>query len=91
LRRGLRNQLLCAVIAVLIWLMTPGARGNLYTAWVYSAAIGTGCWFFIDGGRLLLASWLPAATAIGGTPCSRRPSSRIVWHIQRTSSPCWDS
>ncbi len=59
LRRGLRNQLLCAVIAVLIWLMTPGARGNLYTAWVYSAAIGTGCWFFIDGGRLLLASWLP--------------------------------
>ncbi len=60
LRRGLRNQLLCVVIAGLIWLMTPGARGNLYTAWVYSAAIGTACWFFIDGGRLLLAGWLPA-------------------------------
>jgi signal transduction histidine kinase len=58
-RRGLRNQLLCTVIAVVIWLMTPNARGNLFTAWVYSAAIGTGCWFFIDGGRLLLAGWLP--------------------------------
>ena len=57
--RGLRNQVMCVVIAVVIWLMVPGARGNLFTAWVYSAAIGTACWFFIDGGRLLLARWVP--------------------------------
>ena len=58
-RRGLRNQWVCAGVAVIIWAATPGARGGLSTAWVYSAAIGTLCWFFIDGGRLLLARWLP--------------------------------
>ena len=57
-RRGLRNQWVCAAIAVLIWLMTSAARGNLFTAWVYSAAIGTFCWLFIDGGRLLVAGLL---------------------------------
>ena len=57
---GLRNLLLCVLIAVAIWLMTPDSRGNLFTAWIYSTAIGTGCWFFIDGGRLLLAGGLPS-------------------------------
>ena len=61
-RRGLRNQGVCAVIALLVWLMSPGARGNLFTAWVYSTAIGTLCWLLIDGGRLLLAAWLPGRT-----------------------------
>lgn len=58
-RRGLRNQVVCGVIALLIWTMTTGTRGNLLTAWIYSTAIGSLCWLFIDGGRLLLARWLP--------------------------------
>ena len=73
LRRGLRNQLLCAVIALLIWLMTPKGRGNLYTAWVYSAAIGTFCWLFIDAGRLLLAAWLPGRHPVSAYQRSRWP------------------
>ena len=63
-RRGLRNQGVCAGIALLIWLMTPAGRGNLFTAWVYSAAIGTFCWFFIDGGRLLVAGLLARRAGI---------------------------
>ena len=59
-RRGLRNQVLCAGVALAIWLLAPANRGNLFTAWIYSAAIGTCCWFFIDGGRLLVAHLLPA-------------------------------
>ena len=57
--RGLRNQVLCAAIALMIWLLSPGGRGSLFTAWVYSAAIGTSCWFFIDGSRLMIAAGLP--------------------------------
>ena len=72
-RRGLRNQGVCAVIALLIWLMSPGGRGNLFTAWVYSAAIGTLCWLFIDGGRLLLAAWLPGRTQESAYRRSRWP------------------
>ena len=57
LRRGLRNQVLCLVIAVALWLMTPG-NPRFFGQWVYSVAIGTACWFFIDGSRMLLATWL---------------------------------
>ena len=57
-RRGLRNQLVCAAVALVLWLITTGQRGNLFTAWVYSACIGTLCWFFIDGGRLMVAARL---------------------------------
>ena len=56
--RGLHNQLLCAGIALLIWLISSGGRGNLFTVWVYSAAIGTCCWALIDGSRLLLSRLL---------------------------------
>ena len=68
-RRGLRNQVLNSVIAVLIWLVAPHTRGNLFTAWIYSTAIGTCCWFFIDGGRLLLAAKLPGREHM---PAARR-------------------
>ena len=68
-RRGLRNQAVCTGIALLIWLMTPAGRGNLFTAWVYSSAIGTFCWFFIDGGRLLIAGLLARRA---GTPTPGR-------------------
>ena len=56
--RGLRNQVVCAAVALLIWLMSSGGRGKLFTAWVYSAAIGTCCWALIDGSRLLLSKLL---------------------------------
>ena len=71
-RRGLRNQLVCTCIAVLIWLMSSAGRGNLFTVWVYSTAIGTCCWFFIDGGRLLVAGLLARHS---GTPTP----SRLRW------------
>ena len=63
--RGLRNQLLCAGIALLIWLISSGGRGNLFTVWVYSAAIGTCCWALIDGSRTQLSRLLndPQRTA----------------------------
>jgi len=66
LRRGLRNQVVCVVIALVFWLMTTGGRGNLFTGWIYSAAIGTCCWFFIDGGRLLISARLPAGQRPAG-------------------------
>ena len=72
-RRGLRNQGVCLVIALLVWLMSSGGRGNLFTAWVYSAAIGALCWLFIDGGRLLLAAWLPGRTQQSAYRRSRWP------------------
>ena len=72
-RRGLRNQGVCAMVALLIWLMTPSARGNLFTAWVYSASIGTFCWFFIDAGRLLLAAWLPGRHHMSADSRARWP------------------
>ena len=68
-RRGLRNQLVCAAIAVVIWLMSSNGRGDLFTAWVYSTAIGTLCWLFIDGGRLITAGLLARRA---GLPTSGR-------------------
>ncbi len=57
-RRGLRNLTLCFGIAVLIWAFTPDGHGGFVTDLIYSVAIGTMCWFFIDGGRMVLAWWL---------------------------------
>jgi signal transduction histidine kinase len=57
LRRGLINQMVCVIIAVALWLMSPG-RPSFVGQWVYSVAIGTACWFFIDGSRMLLSTWL---------------------------------
>ena len=76
MQRGVLNQGLCAAIALLIWLMTPGARGNLFSTWVYSAAIGSFCWFFIDGGRLMLARWLPDASRPAGARRAGWPGPR---------------
>ncbi len=56
-RRGLLNQLLCLAIAGLSWLLSSHSGGFVVT-WIYSTAIGTCCWFFIDGGRIALAQWL---------------------------------
>ena len=75
LQRGLRNQLLCALIALVIWLMTSNGRGSLLTAWIYSAVIGTLCWLFIDAGRLILAAWLPGRPHVSAQRRSRWPGS----------------
>ena len=72
-RRGLRNQAVCAAIAVLIWLMSSGGRGNLLTAWVYSAAIGSFSWLFIDAGRLLLAARVPGRASQSAYARARWP------------------
>ncbi len=57
LRRGARNLLICQGIAVLIWTMSGDSPQALATVAVYATAIGMPCWFFIDGGRLLVAAW----------------------------------
>ncbi len=73
LRRGLRNQGVCAVVALVIWLMTTNTRGNLFSAWIYSASIGTFCWFFIDGSRLVLAAWVPGRQHMSARHRARWP------------------
>ena len=66
--RGLTSQVLCLAIAGLIWLLSHD-HGRFTTVWIYSAAIGTCCWFFIDGGRLLLVALLARRRlARAGTP-----------------------
>ena len=67
--RGLRNQFVCVGVALVIWLMSSNSHSSLLDTWVYSAAIGTACWFFIDGGRLLLARWVPGRQTM---PTQRR-------------------
>ena len=58
-RRGLRNLLVCQGVAVAIWLMSSTrSLWALPAISVYSTAIGTLCWFFIDGSRILMAQWL---------------------------------
>src|SRR5574340_756372 len=54
-RRGVRNLALCGVIALVLWAIAPDHSGGFFVNLVYSVAIGTLCWFFIDGARLLLA------------------------------------
>lgn len=75
-RRGLRNLLVCLVIAVLIWLMGP-AQQSLFIACVYSIAIGTLCWFFIDGSRMLLSRWLVRCAP--GDPALRSRWPGLAW------------
>ena len=58
LRRGARNLLVCLLIGLLLWALSPEDHGGLLISLVYSMSIGTLCWFFIDGSRLLLARWL---------------------------------
>jgi signal transduction histidine kinase len=74
--RGLRNQVVCVVVALLIWLLSPAARSNLFTTWVYSTAIGTSAWFFIDGSRILLALWLTQEVPAADARPSRWPGPR---------------
>jgi hypothetical protein len=49
-RRGLVTQLFCVVIALLLWSFAAG-HGGFAVKWIYSAAIGTCCWLFIEAGR----------------------------------------
>lgn len=65
-RRALRIASLIVAISVAITFMFPQ---RFWITFVYSMSIGTGCWFFIDGGRVLAARWLqrrlPAAERSG--------------------------
>ncbi|WP_341886943.1 histidine kinase [Variovorax sp. YR752] len=53
--RGLRVIGVGSGIALLFALMTPR---NLGVSLAYAVPITFGCWFFIDGGRLLAARWV---------------------------------
>ncbi len=68
-RRGLRNLGLCLLIAVVMWLFEPDTPGAFVVSLIYSLSIGTLCWFFIDGGRLVLARaverWSPGTQTHG--------------------------
>lgn len=53
-RRGVRSALVGVVIAAVLALVYGHSFG---TTLIYSVLIATGCWFFIDGGRVLAARW----------------------------------
>ena len=53
-RRGLRIALLIGSISTTVAL---AFSQSFWITFVYSASIATGCWFFIDSGRILTARW----------------------------------
>ncbi|MEO8122696.1 MAG: histidine kinase [Burkholderiales bacterium] len=55
LRRALRIATLIVAISVAIAFMFSQ---RFWITFVYSTSIATGCWFFIDSGRVLVARWL---------------------------------
>ena len=65
-RRGLLNQIVCLTVGALFYLLS-GQRDSFAVNWLYSVAIGTCCWLFIDGGRMLLAGAMHR-----GTPADER-------------------
>ncbi len=65
--RGLKNQVLCLGVALLIWLLGGPGHGGFLVVWLYSAAIGLGCWFFIDGSRIVLSLLLQRRQRAAGT------------------------
>lgn len=54
-RRALRIASLIVALSVAIAFMFAQ---RFWITFVYSMSIATGCWFFIDGGRVLAARWL---------------------------------
>ncbi len=66
LRRGLRIATLIVAISVAIAFIFSQ---RFWITFVYSTSIATGCWFFIDSGRVLVARWqqrsLPAGERSG--------------------------
>lgn len=62
--RALRiAALLLAVSAVIAFAFSH----RFWTTFVYSLSISVGCWFFIDGGRVIAASWLNRRRLEGDT------------------------
>lgn len=57
LRRFGRRGLQAAAIGVAVALCLSLFGGRLAITLVYSVCIACGCWFFIDGGRMLSARW----------------------------------
>ncbi|MBI5257564.1 MAG: histidine kinase [Burkholderiales bacterium] len=65
LRRGLINQLVSVLIALVIW--TIGYKGSpLWVALLYSLCIGNLIWLFVDGGRALVSRLLGVTPQRGG-------------------------
>jgi hypothetical protein len=74
--RGLVTQAFCLVIATLLWWFSVH-RATFYVEWVYSTAIGTSCWLFIDGGRQWAAGMMNRRRAAGGGAQSSWPG--LLW------------
>ena len=72
-KRGIRNLVVCLLIALLMWSFDPDKPGSFVINLVYSVSIGTFCWFFVDGGRLLVARAIDQLSAQPQTPCRRWP------------------
>ena len=79
-RRGLLNQAACLAIAALIHLLSSSEQASFVVTWIYSACIGTSCWFLIDGGRVLRARALPWRSATDAPTASpwREPVALIA-------------
>jgi signal transduction histidine kinase len=69
--RGLVTQAFCLAIATLLWWFSVH-RTTFYVEWVYSTAIGTSCWLFIDGGR----QW---ATGVMNRRSAARGGTQSAW------------
>lgn len=78
-RRGARNLLVCLAIAVLLWSFAPDEPDGFRVNLIYSTAIGTLCWFFIDGSRLLLSHGFDRFNPSANTHGKRWPGP--VWMV----------
>ena len=54
-QRGMRVLLIGSLIC---WLAAMLFAKNFWPGFIYGLCITMGCWFFIDGGRMVVASWL---------------------------------
>ena len=74
-QRGLVTQIACLAVALLYTLI--GRDGSsLRVNWIYSAAIGTSCWLFIDGARNLLVAF---ASRRAGYRIDAADGMRLAW------------
>ena len=79
--RGLKNQVVCLSVALLIWSLGHD-HGGFATVWIYSIAIGICCWFFIDGSRMVLVRQIELRRlAQTGTPMNRPRWPGALWMV----------
>ena len=73
--RGVLAQFGCLAVALLYSLIGRDA-GSFRVNWLYSTAIGTSCWLFIDAGRLLLSA---LASRRLGRPVDAADGAQRAW------------